>query len=111
MIDTGLRDKVVVVTGANNPHGIGAAVARAFVMQKAKVFLHYHLGIAVNAVSLGPVQTGWITPELEREILPTIPLDKVGNPEDVVDVIVFLASDQARWVTGQIIYVGGGHRM
>jgi 3-oxoacyl-[acyl-carrier protein] reductase len=68
-------------------------------------------GIAVNAVSLGPVQTGWITPELEREVLPTIPLGKIGNPEDVADVIVFLASDQARWVTGQILYVGGGHRM
>ena len=291
MIDTGLRDKVVVVTGANNPHGIGAAVARAFATQRAKVFLHYlrdkrptqecasgaspgeafyraqqtkdaqevlssigdiggeahaweadlsdvratrtlfdeaeravgpisvlvnnaahwegdtflpmgadlpnklhelwterpnqisaqsferifnintrapvllmaefarrHIerraargcivnvstdgahcfpseisygaskfalesytrsaakelgpsGIAVNAVSLGPVQTGWITPELEREILPTIPLGKIGTPEDVADVIVFLASDQARWVTGQTICIGGGHRM
>lgn len=69
------------------------------------------VGIAVNAVSLGPVQTGWITPELEREILPAIPLRRIGTPEDVADVIVFLASDQARWVTGQTLYVGGGHRM
>ncbi len=68
-------------------------------------------GITVNAVSLGPVQTGWITPELEREILPTIPLGRVGKPEDVADVIVFLASNQARWLTGQRIYVGGGHGM
>ena len=68
-------------------------------------------GINVNAVSLGPVQTGWITHELEREILPTIPLGRVGNPDDVADVVVFLASDQARWLTGQRIYVGGGHGM
>lgn len=68
-------------------------------------------GITVNAVSLGPVQTGWITQELEREILPTIPLGRVGKPDDVADVIVFLASDQARWLTGQKIYVGGGHGM
>lgn len=68
-------------------------------------------GITVNAVSLGPVQTGWITPELEKEILPTIPVGRVGRPEDVADVIVFLASEQARWVTGQKIYVGGGHGM
>jgi len=68
-------------------------------------------GITVNAVSLGPVQTGWITAELEREILPTIPLGRTGTPQDVADVIVFLASDQARWVTGQRIYVGGGHGM
>jgi 3-oxoacyl-[acyl-carrier protein] reductase len=68
-------------------------------------------GINVNVVSLGPVQTGWITAELERAILPTIPLGRIGSPEDVADVVVFLASDQARWVTGQRIYVGGGHGM
>ena len=68
-------------------------------------------GINVNVVSLGPVQTGWITPELERELLPTIPLGRVGKPAEVADVIVFLASEQARWVTGQRIYVGGGHGM
>ena len=68
-------------------------------------------GINVNIVSLGPVQTGWITAELEREILPTIPLGRVGSPQDVADIVVFLASEQARWVTGQRIYVGGGHGM
>ena len=34
-----------------------------------------------------------------------------GEPDDVADVIVFLASDQARWVTGQKLYVGGGLKM
>lgn len=66
-------------------------------------------GITVNAVSLGPIQTGWITPELEKQLLPSIPLGKLGKPEDVADVIVFLASEQGRWVTGQKVYVGGGH--
>jgi 3-oxoacyl-[acyl-carrier protein] reductase len=42
------------------------------------------------------VQTGWITSELEKEILPTIPLGRIGQPEEVADVIVFLASAQAR---------------
>lgn len=68
-------------------------------------------GITVNVVSLGPVQTGWITPQLENEILPTIPMGKIGSPEDVADVIVFLASDQTRWMTGQKLYIGGGHGM
>jgi len=66
-------------------------------------------GITVNVLALGPVQTGWITPELEKQILPTIPLGRIGRPEDVADVIVFFASEQARWVTAQKIYVGGGH--
>lgn len=67
--------------------------------------------ITVNTVSPGPVQTGWITPELEQRLLPTIPLGRLGSPDEVADVIVFLASDQARWVTGQTILVGGGHGM
>lgn len=69
------------------------------------------LGITVNAVAPGPVQTGWISEELERQVLPSIPLGRVGRPEDIADVIVFLASEQARWLTGQVIQVAGGHAL
>ena len=40
MIDPGLREKVVLITGANNPYGIGAAIARQVVSHGAKVFIH-----------------------------------------------------------------------
>lgn len=68
-------------------------------------------GVTANIVSLGPVQTGWITPALEQRLRPTIPLGRIGHPNDIADVVVFLASEQARWVTGQRIFVGGGHAM
>ena len=68
-------------------------------------------GITVNVLALGPVQTGWITPELEQALLPTLALGRIGTPDDVADAVVFLASDQARWVTGQKIFVDGGHRL
>jgi len=68
-------------------------------------------GITINALALGPVQTGWITPELERAILPTMALGRVGTPSDIADAAVFFASEQARWITGQKIFVSGGHRM
>lgn len=68
-------------------------------------------GITVNAVAPGPIQTGYIRPELEADIAANAPLGRVGEPEDVADVIVFLASKQARWLTGQLLYVGGGWRM
>ncbi len=68
-------------------------------------------GITVNILSPGPIQTGYISRELEEQILPNTPLGRLGYPEDVADVIVFLASEQARWVSGQLIHVGGGHRM
>ena len=68
-------------------------------------------GITVNIISPGIVQTGWLPPEVEKEIAETYPLRRVGYPEDIANVILFLASEQARWVTGQTIYVSGGHKM
>ena len=68
-------------------------------------------GITVNIVSPGPIQTGYLTAEQEKDIAAKAPLGRVGKPKDVADVMVFLASDQARWLTGQLIYVGGGWKM
>lgn len=68
-------------------------------------------GITVNVISPGPIQTDYITPEIEASIARYTPLRRIGYPDDVADVAVFLASHQARWVTGQLIHVGGGHRM
>jgi 3-oxoacyl-[acyl-carrier protein] reductase len=69
------------------------------------------LGVTVNTVCPGPTQTGWISPELEQQVLPEIPLGRLGTPEDVADVVVFLCSEQARWLTGQTLFAGGGHRL
>jgi len=69
------------------------------------------LGITVNAVAPGPVQTGWMSPYLKQQIVDSIPLRKVGTPEDIADAIVFLASYQARWISGQVIQVAGGHAL
>jgi 3-oxoacyl-[acyl-carrier protein] reductase len=69
------------------------------------------LGITVNAVAPGPVQTGYMSAAFEAEIAQTIPLRRIGQPEDIADVIIFLASEQARWLTGQVVKVSGGHNL
>lgn len=68
-------------------------------------------GITVNIVAPGPIQTGYLSPDQEAVIAADTPLRRVGRPEDVADVVVFLASQQAHWLTGQLLYVGGGWRM
>ncbi len=68
-------------------------------------------GITANSILPGPVQTGWITPELEETLLPTIPAARLGVPQDIANAVLFLASVQADWISGQTIYVGGGHGM
>lgn len=68
-------------------------------------------GITVNAVAPGPTQTGWIDEDLEAAVLPLIPMGKLICPEDIANTILFLASDRARMLTGQVIKVSGGHAL
>ncbi|MGP4016027.1 SDR family NAD(P)-dependent oxidoreductase [Saccharopolyspora sp. 5N708] len=68
-------------------------------------------GITVNIISPGPVQTGWISDDMSTRFAELSPLGRVGRPDDIADLAVFLASHQARWITGQTIYAGGGKRM
>ena len=65
-------------------------------------------GITVNAVNPGPTDTGWMTEELKREIAPRFPSGRIGQPEDAAKLVAFLVSDEAAWITGQIIHSEGG---
>lgn len=68
-------------------------------------------GITVNCVAPGPTQTGWIDSEFEKQVVPIIPMGQLIQPEDIADTILFLASDRARMLTGQVIKVSGGHAL
>lgn len=67
--------------------------------------------IHVNAIAPGFIQTEMtevLSEELTNEMLRQIPLGKLGTPEQVADVVVFLASDASSYMTGQTIHVDGG---
>jgi 3-oxoacyl-[acyl-carrier protein] reductase len=68
-------------------------------------------GITVNVISPGAVQTGWINAELEKSLVESYPLRRIGKPEDIAQAVIFFASEQTDWITGQVLYVGGGNRM
>ena len=73
-------------------------------------------GVTVNAVAPGAVDTAMLkaaTPRMGGEeavkgIVARTPLGRLGTPSDVADVVAFLASPDARWVTGQVVEVSGG---
>ena len=80
---------------------IGAAKSLAVELARRK--------ITVNCVAPGPTQTGWIDDDLEKTVVPLIPMGKLIRPEDIAETILFLAGEQAGMLTGQVIKVSGGH--
>jgi NAD(P)-dependent dehydrogenase (short-subunit alcohol dehydrogenase family) len=70
-------------------------------------------GVRINAVAPGPTKTGMLnrftrTAERKAALLKTVPLGRVGEPDEIARAVVFLASDKASFVTGQILSADGG---
>jgi 3-oxoacyl-[acyl-carrier protein] reductase len=65
-------------------------------------------GVTVNAVSPGTTDTALLWDSLRETAARMTPLGRLGKPQDIADVVAFVVSDQARWLTGQTIQAGGG---
>src|SRR5690349_8727276 len=70
-------------------------------------------GIRVNSVAPGPIDTGMLarftrTPENKAALVTTVPMDRLGLSEEVANAIVFIASDEASFITGHVLNVDGG---
>lgn len=69
-------------------------------------------GINVNAVAPGPIVTPIFEknfpPEVVENLMASIPYKRQGTPEDIANLILFLASDKAEWITGEVVNINGG---
>lgn len=66
------------------------------------------IGITVNSIDPGPTDTGWMDKETKEHLKPLFPTGRIGVPEDAAKLIKFLASEDAEWITGQVILSEGG---
>ncbi|RZK86908.1 MAG: SDR family oxidoreductase [Pedobacter sp.] len=72
--------------------------------------------IRVNSINPGMVETegthtaGFIGSDFQKEAIASTPLGRGGNPDDIADIAVFLASEDSRWLTGEILIASGGVR-
>lgn len=67
-------------------------------------------GITINAVNPGPNDTGWMNENLKTELKAQFPMNRIGTPKDTAKLIGFLVSEDAEWITGQIIHSEGGFK-
>ena len=113
---------VVIVSSTNGFHpeqnlgGYNAAKGGVINFVRSAALDLGRRGVRVNGVAPGFVKTrgaGWMIddPELGPAYLKTIPLGRYAEPEDIADVIAFLASNDARHMTGQTLVVDGGHTL
>ena len=102
-----------------NPVGSSIYTATKSAVDAITQVLAKELGpkkIRVNSINPGMVETegthtaGFIGSDFEKEMVRTAPLGRIGQPDDIADVAVFLASEDSRWLTGEILIASGGLR-
>lgn len=102
---------VIGTTGNAGQANYAAAKAGMVGMSKSLAQEAGSRGVTVNVVAPGFIVTPMtdVLPDAQKEkLLSSIPLARLGQPEDVASAVLYLASDEARWVTGATLHVNGG---
>jgi len=102
------------VTGNAGQANYSAAKAGLIGMTKALAQEVASRSVTVNAVAPGLIATAMtdrLSEQQRTRLVESIPLGRVGSPEDVAAAVAYLASDEAGWVTGATLHVNGGMAM
>lgn len=105
---------IVGITGNPGQSNYAAAKAGLIGMTKALAQEVASRGVTVNAIAPGFVETAMtaaLTEQQRAKLGESIPLGRIGQPADVAGAVVYLASDEAGWVTGATLHVNGGMAM
>jgi 3-oxoacyl-[acyl-carrier protein] reductase len=92
------------------PEELAYAVSKGAIQQMTRTLAAHlmHRSITVNTINPGPTYTGWADAATRAEVERLMPTGRWGSPADAARLIAMLCSDEASWVTGQVIDADGG---
>ena len=93
-------------TAGNLPYGASKGALDRVVVAAARELAD--LRITANVVNPGPVDTGWMSPQLVKDVAAATPRGRVATPRDTAAMVQFLCSDDGGWVNGQVLHSDGG---
>ena len=105
---------VVGLTGNAGQSNYAASKAGIIGLTKSVAREYASHGITANAIAPGFIETDMteiLKPEIKEGILKSIPIGKIGNPEDVAKAVLFFADEKNSYITGQVLAVDGGMTM
>lgn len=107
---TEVTGRIVALTSDHTVHNLpyGAskgALDRVVIAAAAELG---HRGVRANVINPGPVDTGWMTPEIRDACLAETPAGRLGTPSDTADLVRFLFSEAGGWINGQLLHSNGG---
>lgn len=70
-----------------------------------------HRGITANLINPGPIDTGWISPELGDALRGQTALGRLGTQHDAANLVAFLLSERGGWINGQLLHSDGGFHL
>lgn len=94
-------------TAHNLPYGASKGALDRIVLAAANEL--QHLGITCNLINPGPIDTGWMAPDLAHSIREETALGRLGTPNDTAHLVSFLLSERGGWINGQLLHSNGGY--
>jgi 3-oxoacyl-[acyl-carrier protein] reductase len=93
-------------TAGNLPYGASKGALDRITLAAARELTD--LGITANVINPGPIDTGWMTPEMVERFAAENPIKRAGQPRDTANLVAFLCSPEGGWINGQLLHSNGG---
>jgi len=109
---TEARGRIIALTSDHAAHNLPYGASKG-ALDRIVIAAAVELGdrgIRANVINPGPIDTGWMTPQIRQSCLAQTPVGRLGTPADTADLVRFLMSEAGGWITGQLLHSNGGFR-